>query len=304
MFDDMTHIDRAVVERLGVNTDIEVIPADDIMPWDERVNDASKHQIGKGSFGKVFLRRYQDAAVAVKVPYVSGDTKDQTDDEVNTRIRASYARTTMEALVHLTLAADGEPFPRLCGIVDIEGVPSLVLEFLGDKKTGKVYSLSHAIKTQTPEFSRENWLEIVVDLIQGVKAMHEQGLLHNDLKANNVLLQFDKEANRWRAYIIDMGKVSTFTMPIKHSKIPKGELEGYKGGTLFQHLAPEYILDLAPTSVTTDIYSLGKLLGRIAVLIDSQTMREVAASMTLEKPRLRPSWMQIENSIKKAKKQT
>ena len=193
MFDDMSYIDRAVVERLGVNTDIEVIPADDIMPWDERVNDASKHQIGKGSFGKVFLRRYQDAAVAVKVPYVSGDTRDPTDEEMNSRIRASYARTTMEALVHLTLAADGESFPKLCGIVNIQGAPSLVLEFLGDKKTGEVYSLSHAIKFQIPELSPENWLEVAVDIIQGLKAMHEHGLLHNDLKANNVLLQFDKE---------------------------------------------------------------------------------------------------------------
>ena len=101
-----------------------------------------------------------------------------------------------------------------------------------------------------------------------------------------------------------MGKVSTLTMPIMHSKIPKEEVEGYKEGVLYQHLAPEYILDLAPTSVHTDIYSLGRLLGRIAVLISSQTLRELATSMLQKRPRLRPSWKQIESSIGKTKKQS
>ena len=298
MYDDMNYVDRAVVERLGMNTDIAVIPAEDITLWDNR-ND---NEIGKGAFGKVFLKRYQDQAVAVKVPYTKGETTDTDDEQMNARIKSNYARTTMEALVHIVLAQDSA-FPKFRGIVHLEGVPSLVLEFLGDKKTGEVFSLSQAIKFQIPEISRENWLEIVSDIILGVKAMHEHGLLHNDLKANNVLLQFDKEADRWRAYIIDMGKVSTFTMPIKHSKIPREELEGYKDGTLYQHLAPEYIIDLEPTSVYTDIYSLGRLIGYIAVLIKSQALRELSTSMTHTKPRFRPTWKKIESSLSKARQE-
>ena len=306
----MTYVDRAVVKKLGANTKVNVLKPDDLLTWDEQKDIGNDILIGQGSFGKVFLKRHHDEAVVVKVPSFSdyyAQAIDGMDDGLKKKvIDGNRARITMEAMVYSSFA-EHDSFPKLSGIVDLQGVPSLVMEFIGDKKTGKVYPLNRVIKARTPSLSREAWLNVVTDIVHGVKAMHENGLLHNDIKANNFLLQWDEEANRWRAVIIDMGKVTTLAMPPKNRSVPKEEVKGYRSGTLFQHLAPEYILDLEPTSVHTDIYSLGKLLSQMEVLIKSQTLRRLAAAMTQAcqaKPRLRPSWKYIENAICKAEKKT
>ena len=68
--------------------------------------------------------------------------------------------------------------------------------------------------------------------------------------------------------------------------MPKEEIAGYKDGILFPHLAQEFILDLQPMSVQTDIYSLGKILARIEKGIRSRPLRDLAIEMTNVKPRL------------------
>ncbi|XP_041463757.1 cysteine-rich receptor-like protein kinase 5 [Lytechinus variegatus] len=301
MYDNMTYIDRAVVESIQADIEIPTIKSKDLSFLVGAYIDEDDDLIGKGSFGEVFLREYQGEAVAVKVPYISEGVRDEDDQKRMIRINADHARTTMEALVNIAFA-DHPSFPKTVGIVDIKGAPSLILEFLGDKKTGTSFPLSHAIKFQIPSISKENWFAIIMDIISGIKAMHEKGLLHNDLKANNILLQWDLKDQRWHAFIIDMGKVSTQTIPLKHKGLPKEELEGYKQGILFPHLAPEYILDLQPMSVQTDIYSLGVLLARIDKVLRSRHLRDLTAQMTNVNPRLRPSWKIIEKVITKAQK--
>ncbi|XP_011680416.2 probable serine/threonine-protein kinase DDB_G0280461 [Strongylocentrotus purpuratus] len=297
----MAYVDRAVVELIPSDVVVPVIKHEDLSFLVGADVDEDDDLIGKGSFGKVFLREFQGEAVAVKVPYISEAVRDEDDEMRMVRIKADHARITMEALVNLAFA-DHPSFPKTLGIVDIEGAPSLVLEFLGDKETGTIYSLSQAIKFQIPALSKEHWFLVMMDIVHGLKAMHEKGLLHNDLKANNILLQWQLEDQRWHAFIIDMGKVSTQTIPLRHKQVPKEEITGYKDGILFPHLAPEYILDLQPMSVQTDIYSLGKILARIERGIRSRPLRDLAAEMTNVKPRLRPSWKHIEKVIAKARK--
>ncbi|XP_054754437.2 proto-oncogene serine/threonine-protein kinase mos-like [Lytechinus pictus] len=301
MYDNMTYIDRAVVQSIQADIEIPTINSKDLSFLVGAYIDEDDDLIGKGSFGEVFLREYQGEAVAVKVPYICEGVRDEDDQKRMIRIKADHARTTMEALVNIVFT-DHPSFPKTVGIVDIEGAPSLILEFLGDKKTGTSFPLSHAIKFQIPSISKDSWFAIIMDIISGIKAMHEKGLLHNDLKANNILLQWDLEDQRWHAFIIDMGKVSTQTIPLKLKGLPKEELEGYKQGILFPHLAPEYILDLQPMSVQTDIYSLGVLLARIDKVLRSRHLRDLAAQMTNVNPRLRPSWKTMEKVITKAQK--
>ena len=301
MYDNMAYVDRAVVDQIYSDKELTIIKAEDLSCVPDADVDEEDDLIGNGAFGKVFLRQYQGEAVAVKVPYISDGVRDEDDEKRLVRIKADHARTTMEAQVHLAFA-DHPSFPKTIGIVDFEGAPSLVLEFLGDKKTGTTYSLSQAIKFQIPDLSKSNWFDIIMDIINGMKVMHEKGLLHNDLKSNNILLQWDSDDQRWHAFIIDMGKVSTQIIPLRHNKVPKEEIQGYKDGILFQHLAPEYILDLQPMTVQTDIYSLGKLLGRIEKVVKSRALRDLVAEMTNVKPRLRSSWKHIERVIAKAQK--
>lgn len=304
MFADMPYVDRAVVMRIYSDVKLKAIDIADLSFLPDAQVDDDEDQIGKGAFGKVFLRQYKGEAVAVKVPYVSVRVKEEDSEKRMMRIKANHARTTMEAFVHLTLA-DHPSFPKAIGVVDIEGAPSLVLEFLGDKETGAVFSLSQAIKQPTQSLTQRDWFGIITDIVNGIQVLHAKGLLHNDLKPNNVLLQWNYSGKRWHAFIIDMGKVSTQTIPLKHRHMPEADREEYKDGTLYQHLAPEYMLDQQPMSVQTDIYSVGKMLGRIeGRVVKSRILRELVAEMTNIKPRLRPSWKHIEKAVAKAQKKS
>nr|XP_054754536.1 uncharacterized protein LOC129260597 [Lytechinus pictus] len=300
-FSDMPYVDRAVVMRIYSDIELKSIDAADLsLP--KAQDDDDEDEIGKGAFGKVFLRQYKGQAVAVKVPYISERVNDEDATRRMMRIKANHARTTMEALVHLALA-DHPSFPKTIGVVDIDGAPSLVLEFLGDKETGDVFSLSQAIKHPSPSLRQKDWFGIITDIVNGMKAMHAKGLLHNDLKPNNVLLQWDYNDKRWHAFIIDMGKVSTQTVPLKHRHMPDDDREQYKEGSMFQHLAPEYMLDQQPMSVQTDIFSMGKIIGRIeGKVMNNRILRDLVAEMTNVKPRLRPLWKDIEKAVAKARK--
>ncbi|XP_072174352.1 probable serine/threonine-protein kinase kinX [Diadema setosum] len=304
LYTDMSYVDRAVVEKLSSLEDITTIHSDELSPWiGKPANNEGGLLLGQGSFGKVFLKRYRGAAVAVKVPHckpVDRKDDDEDDEKIQARRKMNHARTIMEARVHLFF--DGHPsFPKLHGIVDVCGSPSLVIEFLGDKSTAEVHSLSHAVRLKTPSLSPDAWFDIVSDITNGVKALHEKGLLHNDLKSNNILLQWDQDEARWRGVIIDLGRVSTTILPLRHRSLPKEEQEAYRKGAVYQHLAPEHILDLEPTTILADIFSLGKLLGQIAGVVRNKVLLDLAAEMTSSKPYLRPSLKQIDKAIKKAK---
>eukprot|EP00057_Strongylocentrotus_purpuratus_P005944 XP_011660418.1 PREDICTED: receptor-interacting serine/threonine-protein kinase 1-like [Strongylocentrotus purpuratus] len=302
MFADMPYVDRAVVMRTYSDVKLKTIDIADLSFLPDAQVDDDEDQIGKGAFGKVFLRQYKGEAVAVKVPYVSVRVKEEDTEKRMMRIKANHARTTMEAFVHLTLA-DHPSFPKAIGVVDIDGAPSLVLEFLGDKKTGTVFSLSQAIKHPSQSLTQRDWFGIITDIVNGIQVLHAKGLLHNDLKPNNILLQWNYRDKRWHAFIIDMGKVSTQTIPLKHRHMPEADREEYNDGTLYQHLAPEYMLDQQPMSIQTDIFSVGKMLGRIeGRVVKSRILRELVAEMTNIKPRLRPSWKHIEKAVAKAQK--
>ncbi|XP_072168400.1 serine/threonine-protein kinase 16-like [Diadema setosum] len=186
--------------------------------WEEEI------PIGQGSFGKVFLKRYGGDVVAVKVPY--DKFQDRGDDQVKRvcREKMSNAHITMEAIVHCVLQ-DHPSFPKLFGVVmNGQGSPSLAVEFVGDLMTGTSFPLCQALKFYSHSVSEDGWFDIILDIVRGMKALRDKGLLHNDLKANNILLKWDDEAKRWRGVIIDMSKVSTAIVPIKHRAMTKDEL--------------------------------------------------------------------------------
>lgn len=57
-------------------------------------------------------------------------------------------------------------------------------------------------------FSSEDLEVIMIDLIHGLKAIHERGLIHDDLKRQNILVEWDVHTNRViEAVICDLGMV-------------------------------------------------------------------------------------------------
>lgn len=93
-------------------------------------------------------------------------------------------------------------------------------------------------------FSLEEWLEVFIAVLKGVEYIHKRGLIHRDIKPQNILISTTKEVK-----IIDFGT------SLLQSDLVENDLRIL--GTL-PYMSPEQTGYLSsPITVKTDIYSLG-----------------------------------------------
>lgn len=105
-------------------------------------------------------------------------------------------------------------------------------------------TLAHALRTQGP-FAAEEAAVVGRELCRAVSAVHDAGLVHGDIKAQNVMRQ-------------DSGRVVLMDFGSSQSQDQTRRVGEQLTGTL-HYLAPEVLNGGAP-SVAADIYSLGVLL--------------------------------------------
>ena len=88
----------------------------------------------------------------------------------------------------------------------------MVSEFIGDETTYNVKSLAQlyteeeSAKTTAPHqttMSKMDWITICLDLVKRLRIFHRHGVVHGDLKGNNILLR--RRAGRWYPLFIDFG---------------------------------------------------------------------------------------------------
>jgi len=111
------------------------------------------------------------------------------------------------------------------------------------------------------EFGAGDAVRIGVELCHAVSAVHDAGLLHRDIKAQNVML-----TDAGRVVLMDFGT---------GREVGDGSLGRVAGTPLY--LAPE-LLSGAPATVQTDIYSLGVLLYHLvtrAYPVSASSLREL-----------------------------
>ena len=103
---------------------------------------------------------------------------------------------------------------------------------------------------------------IVVDLCRAVAAVHKAGLLHRDIKAQNVMRE-----GSGRIVLMDFGAGE-----IRTPRTPTGVMTGTP-----LYLAPE-LFDGAPGTIASDIYSIGVLLFHLVTMtypVDGATLNEI-----------------------------
>jgi transcriptional regulator with GAF, ATPase, and Fis domain/tetratricopeptide (TPR) repeat protein len=94
-----------------------------------------------------------------------------------------------------------------------------------------------------------DWREVIrlfADVIRAVERLHRHGIVHRDLKSENVLVEL-ADGDRPRAVVMDLGLSSDLT-----------EAAEAVGGTMI-YAAPE-LFDGQPASTRSDLYALGVLL--------------------------------------------
>lgn len=135
--------------------------------------------------------------------------------------------------------------PNLATIFDMgseNGLPYLVMEFVEGE------SLAAIIERDAP-VSRADGMPLALQLCRGLSYMHERGVVHRDIKPQNILI-----TNGDRVRIVDFGiargpEAAEMTAP------------GWVMGTA-QYLAPEIVAGEAATA-RSDLYALGVVLYRL-----------------------------------------
>ena len=241
-------------------------------------------KLDAGSFGQVFISRLRESSdvVAIKQPIVPSYCNPAM---VCQEQQMNHVRTKKESLVHQLLS--GSPYtPNMHGIIKMGGDSCLVQEFIGDKDSGKTYPLYKLFEDKpTMKVSEFNMVEMAADMMNGLQELHGRGLLHNDIKGNNVLME--KRGVRWHAVLIDFGLVSTIGYPYCRRVSPAMK-EAYRKNRGRVYLPPEMILHDQPASIHSDIYSLGLLLLKMGRVSGVAVLVSLGEDCTKDEPHLRP----------------
>lgn len=193
-------------------------------------------QLGKGAFGTVHLvKRKEDGNIyALKVVQLSKLTKKEQENALNeVRILASVA--------HPNIIGYKEAF-----FDDSTKALNIVMEYAddGDFET----KIQKHIKNKTNFPENQIW-SYLIQMIQGLKALHDIKIMHRDLKSANVFLNSKGE--------LKLGDLNV-------SKVVKMGMLYTQTGTPY-YASPEVWAD-KPYSYKSDLWSLGCVLYELCAL--------------------------------------
>ncbi|KAL5011345.1 hypothetical protein ScPMuIL_009896 [Solemya velum] len=236
----------------------------------ERDAEGERIYLGKGAFGRVYLAT------------LKGEQNQVVVKEFTERI------TVLEKILHetriLLLLEKTNAVPKCLGIMPAPYGPSraaMVQECIGGGMT-----LQRLLNTNPPLVDQAGWLDICYQLARGLDAIHEQQVLVNDIKYDNILI--DCESPCVKAKFIDMGYAS-FRKP--HLFIASEQtLERYF------YLAPEIRRGEA-TSIKSDIYSLGYVYDHVVREAGCSRLTAVSKKCQRKRPKDRPSTKTLINMI-------
>jgi protein kinase-like protein len=185
---------------------------------------ALREEIGRGAYGRVF-RAWDtrlDRDVAVK--FIDGQDPSTSLAEARRLAR----------VVHRNIVS-------VFGADEIEGRFGLWMELLHGR------TLDAIVRDQGP-FSAKEAVIIALDICGAVAAIHRAGLVHRDIKAQNVMREYGG-----RHVLMDLGASVDASRDDVH-------VTSLAGTPLY--MAPE-LFEGAPASISSDIYAMGVLLYRL-----------------------------------------
>lgn len=204
--------------------------------------------LGEGGFGKVYEAWHLqlDRGFAIKLL----DTR-HGGPELRQRFLEEARLMAGLASEHLVRASD---YGELS-----DGRPYFVMELVQGR------TLRHHLRERIP-ISRA--IEIAEELLEGLAEVHKRGVVHGDVKPENVIIGDEDD----KARLLDFGLAQTSVVA-----------GGGVGGTP-PYMAPELLLDGAPASPRTDVYAVG------VVLYEMLTSRMPRGHAEMDFNKLRRAW--------------
>ena len=213
--------------------------------------------LGKGSFSSVYLvQRKQDSKIyALKSVFLEKLSKRQQESSVNeVRILAS--------IHHQNVISYKEAFWD-----DNTSSLNIVMEYADD---GDLYTKLKKMKQEKIFFEEKKIWDYAIQLIQGLKSLHDKNIMHRDLKSENIFL-FKKNS---QCKIGDMNV----------SKVLKEKLLRTQTGTPY-YASPEVWMN-KPYSFKSDLWSLGCVIYEMCELktpFSGKDMDELFVNICLNK---------------------
>ena len=210
--------------------------------------------ISEGRVFSLFKARYGTKYVILKTTHIH----DAMHSEI---LRREYemGKTLSHACIVSTLAFE-ENTPV---------GPAIVLEYIEGVTLGEYYSRSLSLSkcprnTSTSVTKKQHLLH---DILDGVDYLHHRGILHNDIKPDNILIN-----KLGHARIIDFGLSSSY------DSIYTGVIGGSEGFT-----APEILQGKGYAGASSDIYSLGLIIQ----LLFGNKYQKIVKKCTMQDPNAR-----------------
>ena len=236
----------------------------------------SEHAVGSGSYGQCYRARYRGIEVIVK--------KMSHDHTAEGKERAR--RNLVHEAKVVSALGDHARLPMLVGVITHGETLCMVSQFHGVGNESLTLHQAAKVNFLTPE----NSTEIFQELCSTLKHVHSRGYLHNDIKANNVVLEKSPTTSEksYSPVLIDFGK-STKAAASSMMSLTSGRKRIAPGHSLKSYLAPEVIKERL-YSATSDEYSLGKMLKAVSKMVEFYPrVRSLVKEATAETPSLRPS---------------
>ena len=176
-------------------------------------------ELGHGGFSVVYRARRGDTACALKVPHVRG-----------LWTRWVYREAVALARVH------HPGLPRVLEVGEAEGLPYLLMELVEGE------TLAERLRRGT--LPVDAVLELGCQLADALRAVHEIGLVHRDVKPRNIILDAAGKAR-----LVDFGFVA-----------PAGSGAGREAVGTRRYSAPEQFAAAERVDGRADLYALGRVL--------------------------------------------
>ncbi|KAL4463391.1 hypothetical protein ABPG72_011603 [Tetrahymena utriculariae] len=190
-------------------------------------------KLGQGSFAEVFeaIQIDQNRKVAIKVLSDLAYKSKFEDEKI-----AMYQIKGQQYAIQIITDLANEDL----------GYNAIVMEYCD-------CTLTEIFEKNKDQFSFEQLIALTYQLLKGLQIFQEKGIIHGDLKPDNIL--FNQEKNRF--LISDFGLSKILERPeleqllSKNSKITAGN---------FKYMSPEIFTQKKPFTIKIDVFSIGLIL--------------------------------------------
>lgn len=163
--------------------------------------------------------------------------------------------------------------PNIVAVTDVfrvDGRAALLLDYVEGP------NLEAFLQARGEPLPTDEALDLFAGILAAVVRAHDAGVLHRDLKPQNVLLA--RQGDRWVAKITDFGLAKVVMEELAAGRTRADVTMGTPG-----YMAPEQVRDAASVDARTDVFALGVLLHELLsgarAFVDDQGETSVTATV-------------------------